>query len=284
MRISWQGRVVTTLAGARAARFRREVEDADEEAAQLLHGPRHGQLQARQRAALTANARTATGPAIRSTVDLATVPGARRHLRWACALGSGAHALGPVAPRRGSVGRRAGRVTPSWLSVPGRAACASAALSFFARAATSRAQVLRLQHLGEAAVGEDLADEPVRAADADLLERVALRERQRAALDRASARPPGRRARGHPDVAQLARLEAGPGVEALLQERRPGACGRGGSSAARRACGPRSGRTTRAARARARAARSCGRSSPRRRPRTRSRRAAARGSPARACG
>jgi hypothetical protein len=36
VRISWQGRVVTTLAGAPAARFLREVEDADEEAQQLL--------------------------------------------------------------------------------------------------------------------------------------------------------------------------------------------------------------------------------------------------------
>jgi hypothetical protein len=36
VRIAWQGRVVTTLAGAPAARFLREVEDADEEAAQLL--------------------------------------------------------------------------------------------------------------------------------------------------------------------------------------------------------------------------------------------------------
>ena len=36
VRISWQGRVVTTLAGAGAARFRREVEGVDEEAEQLL--------------------------------------------------------------------------------------------------------------------------------------------------------------------------------------------------------------------------------------------------------
>lgn len=36
VRLSWQGRVVTTLTGAPAARFLREVEAADEEAAQLL--------------------------------------------------------------------------------------------------------------------------------------------------------------------------------------------------------------------------------------------------------
>jgi hypothetical protein len=36
VRISWRGRVVTTLAGARAARFLRGAEGADEEAAQLL--------------------------------------------------------------------------------------------------------------------------------------------------------------------------------------------------------------------------------------------------------
>ncbi len=36
VRIAWRGRVVTTLTGARAARFLHEVEDADEEAAQLL--------------------------------------------------------------------------------------------------------------------------------------------------------------------------------------------------------------------------------------------------------
>jgi hypothetical protein len=36
VRISWRGRVVTTLAGAPAARFLREVEGADEEAEQLL--------------------------------------------------------------------------------------------------------------------------------------------------------------------------------------------------------------------------------------------------------
>lgn len=36
IRISWRGRVVTTLAGAPAARFLREVEGADEEAEQLL--------------------------------------------------------------------------------------------------------------------------------------------------------------------------------------------------------------------------------------------------------
>jgi hypothetical protein len=36
IRISWQGRVVTTLAGGRAARFLRDVEGADEEGEQLL--------------------------------------------------------------------------------------------------------------------------------------------------------------------------------------------------------------------------------------------------------
>ncbi len=36
VRLSWQGRVVTMLTGASAARFLREVEAADEEAAQLL--------------------------------------------------------------------------------------------------------------------------------------------------------------------------------------------------------------------------------------------------------
>jgi hypothetical protein len=36
VRISWQGRVVTTLAGQRAARFLEQVEHADDEAAQLL--------------------------------------------------------------------------------------------------------------------------------------------------------------------------------------------------------------------------------------------------------
>jgi hypothetical protein len=36
VRIWWRGRVVTTLAGAPAARFLREVEGADEEAEQLL--------------------------------------------------------------------------------------------------------------------------------------------------------------------------------------------------------------------------------------------------------
>jgi hypothetical protein len=36
VRISWRGRVVTTLAGTPAVRFLREVEGADEEAEQLL--------------------------------------------------------------------------------------------------------------------------------------------------------------------------------------------------------------------------------------------------------
>jgi hypothetical protein len=36
VRISWQGRVVTTLAGTPAARFLREVESLDEEGEQLL--------------------------------------------------------------------------------------------------------------------------------------------------------------------------------------------------------------------------------------------------------
>jgi hypothetical protein len=36
VRISWRGRLVTTLAGAPAARFLREVDGADEEAEQLL--------------------------------------------------------------------------------------------------------------------------------------------------------------------------------------------------------------------------------------------------------
>jgi hypothetical protein len=36
IRISWQGRVVTTLAGGRAVRFLRDVEGADEEGEQLL--------------------------------------------------------------------------------------------------------------------------------------------------------------------------------------------------------------------------------------------------------
>jgi hypothetical protein len=36
VRISWQGRVVVTLAGPRAARFLEQVEHADEDAEQLL--------------------------------------------------------------------------------------------------------------------------------------------------------------------------------------------------------------------------------------------------------
>jgi hypothetical protein len=36
VRISWQGKVVTTLAGERAARFLEQVEHADEDAEQLL--------------------------------------------------------------------------------------------------------------------------------------------------------------------------------------------------------------------------------------------------------
>jgi hypothetical protein len=36
VRISWRGRVVTTLTGAPAVRFLRDAEGADEEAAQLL--------------------------------------------------------------------------------------------------------------------------------------------------------------------------------------------------------------------------------------------------------
>lgn len=36
VRISWRGRVVTTLTGAAAARFLHQAEGADEEAAQLL--------------------------------------------------------------------------------------------------------------------------------------------------------------------------------------------------------------------------------------------------------
>jgi hypothetical protein len=36
VRISWRGRVVTTLTGAPAARFLREVDGADEETAQLV--------------------------------------------------------------------------------------------------------------------------------------------------------------------------------------------------------------------------------------------------------
>jgi hypothetical protein len=36
VRISWQGKVVTTLAGARATRFLEQVENADEDAERLL--------------------------------------------------------------------------------------------------------------------------------------------------------------------------------------------------------------------------------------------------------
>ena len=36
VRIAWRGRVVTTLTGAPAARFLREIDGADEEAQQLL--------------------------------------------------------------------------------------------------------------------------------------------------------------------------------------------------------------------------------------------------------
>ena len=36
VRISWQGKVVTTLAGDRATRFLEQVEHADEDAEQLL--------------------------------------------------------------------------------------------------------------------------------------------------------------------------------------------------------------------------------------------------------
>jgi hypothetical protein len=36
VRITWQGRVVTTLAGARATRFLEQVEHSDEEGEQLL--------------------------------------------------------------------------------------------------------------------------------------------------------------------------------------------------------------------------------------------------------
>ncbi|MGH3010440.1 MAG: hypothetical protein ACRDMY_01150 [Gaiellaceae bacterium] len=36
VRLSWRGRVVTTLTGARAAQFLRAVEEADEDEAQLL--------------------------------------------------------------------------------------------------------------------------------------------------------------------------------------------------------------------------------------------------------
>lgn len=36
VRISWRGRVVTTLAGGQATTFVRKAEEADEEAAQLL--------------------------------------------------------------------------------------------------------------------------------------------------------------------------------------------------------------------------------------------------------
>ena len=36
VRISWRGKVVTTLAAGRAARFLEQVEGADEEAEQLL--------------------------------------------------------------------------------------------------------------------------------------------------------------------------------------------------------------------------------------------------------
>lgn len=36
VRLSWRGRVVTTLTGARAARFLREIGGADDDAAQLL--------------------------------------------------------------------------------------------------------------------------------------------------------------------------------------------------------------------------------------------------------
>jgi hypothetical protein len=36
VRISWRGRVVTTLAGDAAARFRRQAEDTADEAAQQL--------------------------------------------------------------------------------------------------------------------------------------------------------------------------------------------------------------------------------------------------------
>jgi hypothetical protein len=50
VRISWRGNVVTTLAGEPAARFLEQVEDADEDAEQLLLAPRDRQFQARKRA------------------------------------------------------------------------------------------------------------------------------------------------------------------------------------------------------------------------------------------
>jgi hypothetical protein len=45
VRISWRGRVATTLTGAPAARFLRDAEGADEEAAQLLMARPTGNLE-----------------------------------------------------------------------------------------------------------------------------------------------------------------------------------------------------------------------------------------------
>ena len=86
--------------------------------------------------------------------------------------------------------------------------------------------------------GEDLADEPVGAADADLLERVAAREGRRRARS-ATGRPRDRRGRVRPARrgACAARARAA-GRRSPSGAPRP-ACGRAGSCAGRRACDPR---------------------------------------------
>ena len=87
----------------------------------------------------------------------------------------------------------------------------SAALSFFARVADLAAQVGGLEHLGVAAVREDLADEPVRCR-----RRRAPRARSRARAEARRARcatapPRGRRAPGRCGRPGACRLEAGRG-------------------------------------------------------------------------
>ena len=120
-----------------------------------------------------------------------------------------------------------------------------------------RAQLGRGEHDRLAAEREHLADEPVGAADRPLRERGAVDER----AARPSRPPSGRRrastrcGRSSPRAAPTGRSPRGARIPPSAAS--PCASGRAGSSGARRGRRPRCGRTSAAAAARSRTARSC---------------------------
>ena len=164
------------------------------------------------------------------------------------------------APARPS--RCASRRAPSVASRPRRRFAGPSVRLRLARAAgDGGAQILGGSITTASPRKERISPTSQSALPTDLLERLAVRERSRAALD-----SPRRDLRAEEDARRPRRRSAcsgsrsGRGSKVSSRQLDACACGRAGSSAARPACGPSCGRTTRGARARGRAARSCARS------------------------